>query len=133
LSTLYDPLPKQLISVLGVEKAYSRARELCQQGVDTPQHSQVLWGLWFFYHMRGEFRIALEQAEALLTLARRQQDPAPHLQAHLAPGSVYFHLGEFARVHAHLDQGIALYDPQQHRAHACSLGWIWESAAKARG
>ena len=105
-----------------VEQAYNRARELCQQGVDTPQLSQVLWGLWFFYHMRGEFRIALEQAEALLTLAQRQQDPALHLQAHLALGSVYFHLGAFARAQAHLDQGIAIYDPQQHRAHALLSG-----------
>ena len=38
------------------------------------------------------------------------------------PGTTYFMLGEFVAARAHLEQGIALYDPQQHRAH----GSVWE-------
>ena len=37
-----------------VEHAYARARELCQQVGETPQLFPVLWGLWLFYHRRGE-------------------------------------------------------------------------------
>jgi hypothetical protein len=32
------------------------------------------------------------------------------------------YLGEFTAAQAHLAQGIALYDPQQHRAHAFRYG-----------
>jgi predicted ATPase len=103
-------------------QAYSRVRELCQEVGDTPQLPQVLWGLWFYYHVRAEFRIALEQAASLLTLAQRKQDPVLHLQAHLALGFDYFHLGELGRAQAHLDQGIAFYDPQQHRTQALLYG-----------
>jgi predicted ATPase len=35
-----------------VERAYTRARELCQQMEDTPQLFPVLWGLWVFYFVR---------------------------------------------------------------------------------
>ena len=31
-----------------VERAYTRARELCQQIGETPQLFPVLWGLWGF-------------------------------------------------------------------------------------
>ena len=37
-----------------VEKAYARARELCQQVGETPQLFPVLWGLWMFYISAGE-------------------------------------------------------------------------------
>ena len=36
-----------------VEKAYTRARELCQQVGETPQLFPVLWGLWVFYLSAG--------------------------------------------------------------------------------
>ena len=32
------------------------------------------------------------------------------------------HLGEFAPARVHLGQGVALYDPQQHRTHAFEYG-----------
>ena len=36
--------------------------------------------------------------------------------AHRALGTTLFFLGEIVPARAHLEQGIALYDPQQHRA-----------------
>jgi adenylate cyclase len=38
------------------------------------------------------------------------------LAAHRALGTTLFHLGAVAAAHTHLVQGMALYDPQQHRA-----------------
>ena len=38
--------------------------------------------------------------------------------AHRALGATLYHLGAVATAHTHLTQGIALYDPQQHRASA---------------
>ena len=43
---------------------------------------------------------------------------ASSVQAHHALGMTLFYLGEFALAREHLEQGIALYDPQQHRSHA---------------
>jgi predicted ATPase len=37
-------------------------------------------------------------------------------------GQTLFYLGEFAPARAHLDKGIALYDPQQHRSHVFRYG-----------
>ncbi|MCI0440076.1 MAG: hypothetical protein L0177_13245, partial [Chloroflexi bacterium] len=100
-----------------VERAYTRARELCEQVRETPRLFPVLVGLWLFYHVRAEFTKALELAEYLLTLAEREHDRMLQAQAHWALGGDLFHLGEHARAQAHLDEGISLYDPQQHRSH----------------
>jgi predicted ATPase len=105
-----------------VLQAYARARELCQQVGETPQLFQVLRGLWVFYILRLELQTALELGEHLLTLAQQVGDPALLLEAHYPLGNTLNYLGEFAAAQAHLAQGIALYDPQQHHAHAFRYG-----------
>jgi len=105
-----------------VEKAYARARELCQQVGETPQLFLVLWGLWAFYTVRAELQAARELGEQSLSLAQSVQDPALLLWAHLMVGVTLFWLGEFASAQAHLEQSVALYDPQQHRSHAFFYG-----------
>src|SRR5438128_10620215 len=104
-----------------VGHTYGRARELCQQVGETPQLFPVLRGLWNFYLIRMELRTARELAEQLLSLAQRAQDPALLQQAHSALAGALVHLGEFAATQAHLQQGLALYDPPQHRALAFRL------------
>ena len=42
--------------------------------------------------------------------------------AHRALGTTLFHLGAVAAAHTHFTQGIALYDPQQHRTAAFLYG-----------
>jgi predicted ATPase len=102
--------------------AYARARELCQEVGETPQRFQVLRGLWYFYLHRVELQTARELGEQLLTLAQHGGDTALLLEAHYALGNTLNYLGEFAAARAHLEQGIALYDRQQHRAHAFRYG-----------
>jgi predicted ATPase/class 3 adenylate cyclase len=103
-------------------QAYARARELCQRVGDTPQLFQVLRGLWYLYLHRVELRMARELGEQLLTLAQRVGDPALLLEAHYTLGNTLNYLGEFAAAHAHFAQGIALYNPQRHHAHAFRYG-----------
>jgi TOMM system kinase/cyclase fusion protein len=103
-------------------QAYARARELCQQVGETPQLFQVLRGLWYFYLHRVELQTARELGEQLLTLAHHVGDPALLLEAHYALGNTLNYLGEFVTAQAHFVQGIALYDPQQHHAHAFHYG-----------
>jgi len=101
-----------------VEHTYTRARELCQQVGETPQLYRALRGLWLFYNVRAAHQTARELGEQCLRWAQHVQDPALLLEAHRPLGITLFCLGEVASARAHLEQGIALYDPQQHRSHA---------------
>jgi predicted ATPase len=105
-----------------VLQAYARARVLCQQVGDTLQLFQVLGGLWYFYMGRLELQTAREQGEQLLTLAQQAGNPELLLEAHYALGNTVNYLGEFVAAQAHFAQGIALYDPQRHRAHTFRYG-----------
>jgi predicted ATPase len=102
--------------------AYARARELCQQVGETPEIFPVLWGLWRFYCVRAEHQTACELAEQCLNLAQRVQDPALLLVAHHAVGGTACFLGEVTLARAHLEQGLALYNSQEHRALAFRYG-----------
>src|SRR5262249_52924234 len=103
-------------------RAYTRAQALCDQVGETPQLFPALWGLWLFHIMRSEFQIARNLGEQLLGLAQRAQDRALLLQAHHALGPTYEEIGDWASALDHLEQSIALYDPQQHHAHALLYG-----------
>jgi class 3 adenylate cyclase/predicted ATPase len=104
-----------------VEKAYTRALELCRCVGETPQLFPVLMGLNRFYSARAEHETAYEVAKQLLALAQRAQDPALLLGAHYAMGGAYW-LGEFVPARVHLQQAIVLYNPQQHRPLAFVYG-----------
>ena len=99
-----------------VERTYARARELCQQAGETPQLFPVLFGLWRFYLVRGELQTAHELGEQLLRLAQHAQNPTLLPEAHGALGITLPYLGELISAQTHLEQGIALYNPHQHRS-----------------
>src|SRR5262249_36149556 len=82
---------------------------------ESPRLFPVLWGLREFYNSRGELQTARELGEQGLALAQRQHDAALVLEAHAALATTLFYLGEFASACSHAEQGLALYDPQQHR------------------
>ncbi|HEV8715499.1 MAG TPA: hypothetical protein VGX03_22050, partial [Candidatus Binatia bacterium] len=105
-----------------LERAYARARELCQQLGETPQLFPVLWGVFRFHLGRAEWQTARPLAEQLLRLAQSVQDPALLLEAHRGLAATLVPLGEFVSALAHAEQGIALYDPRQHRSHASLYG-----------
>ena len=107
-----------------VVQAYTRARELCQQVGETPEHFPVLYGLWVFYIARAEHQTAMELGEQCLQLAQRVQDEALLLVAHLAIGVSWFYLGNPALACTHLEHTIALYDPAQHHVLAYRYGGI---------
>jgi predicted ATPase len=105
-----------------VGRVYARARELCQQVGETPQLFPVLWGVWYFHNARAEHQMGQELGAQLLSLAQRLQDAALLVVAHRALGNTLYHLGELAPARAHLEQSVALYDPQQHRSLAFLYG-----------
>jgi TOMM system kinase/cyclase fusion protein len=106
-----------------VGQVYARARELCQQVEETPQLVPVLRGLWEFYELQGALQTARELGEQLLTLGQRVHEVESLLVAHNVLGDTLVWLGEFAGARAHLEQGMALYNLQQHRSHAFLYGY----------
>ncbi len=105
-----------------VEKAYTRAYELCQRVGENAQLFPVLWGLWVFHDVRAKFQRSHELGEQLLALAESVHDSALLLEAHVALGYTLHFLGEFSLAREHWEQGVALYDHQQHRALAVLYG-----------
>src|SRR5262249_38093232 len=105
-----------------VEDTYRRARELCQLVNDPVQLFPVLRGLWNRYLMRAEHQKARELGEQPLSLAHSLHDPASLVEAHRVLGTVLWNRGELPLAHEHLERGIALYEPHQHRTLAFRYG-----------
>jgi class 3 adenylate cyclase/predicted ATPase len=92
----------------------ARAAVLAQQVGEPTQRFVVLRGLWGGHNQRAEHQAAHTVAEQLLDLAQRQHVPALLLGAHNALGTTLRNVGAFAPARTHLEQGIAIYDPQRH-------------------
>ncbi|MBI3799389.1 MAG: AAA family ATPase [Deltaproteobacteria bacterium] len=103
---LQTTLGPSLISTKGygvpeVERAYTRARELCRQVGETPQLFPMLLGLLIFYTVRAEYQTARELGERCLSLAQRVQDPALITATQSVLPIILLFLGEFAVARAH--------------------------------
>jgi len=105
-----------------VERTYTRALTLCQQLGDTPQLFPVLLGLRRFYGTGGELQTAYKLGEQLLNLAQHLQEPPLLIRAHAMQAELLMRLGKFSQSRTHTEQGLALYDPRQHRAHIFLFG-----------
>jgi tetratricopeptide (TPR) repeat protein len=97
-----------------VEKAYTRARELCQQTAKTSQLCQILGQLAMLHYVRAEHQRARELAEEALNLAQQAEDPLLVALGHWYLGFILFGLGEYTAARAHLEQMISFYEPQHH-------------------
>ncbi len=131
---LHSTLGPPLIATKGyaapeVEHVYTRARELCGEAGDTPQLGVNLYGLWTFYTTKADYETARTLGEQLLILSESVDDTMMRLDAHLTLGCTSFFEGEFGQAHARGQQGLALYDPQQHQFHALQhpgvISHIW--------
>jgi len=98
-----------------VERAYTRARELCERLDNPPELFPVLYGLRVVYYLRGELRAAYELAQRLLSRAQGMHDPALLVFAHLALGDTSYSMGEWLVAREHLEMAISLYDRERHR------------------
>jgi predicted ATPase/DNA-binding winged helix-turn-helix (wHTH) protein len=105
-----------------VERAYARAQELCQGIGETAQLFPVLWGLFLFRRSRGEIDLAHGFGTRLLALARHTNDPGLLIEAHHALWSTLFARGELMAAQDHVDQAVALYEPERHASLAAVYG-----------
>ena len=104
-----------------METAYLRAFELCSDLGEPPQLASVLFGLGMVYELRGDLQKGLQLAEQLLALARKSQNPALLLRAHMALGNGSYFLGEFVTSQRHLEHGLAIYEPDKHSPHVSNV------------
>ena len=105
------------------ERAYTRARALCQQVGDVAQLSRVLFALWGIYANRAEHRTARALGVELLTLAQSLHNPTTLLVAHHTVGSTLYWLGELTQARDSLEHALALeaHQPQARDATATAL------------
>lgn len=105
-----------------VERAYLRARTLCQQLNEPARLFLVLWGLWLCYLVRAKFQEAQQLGEQLLSLARQAQDSTLLLQAHNALGTTLYHRGDFPAAREQMANSVAAYQAEQHSSLAFLYG-----------
>jgi predicted ATPase/DNA-binding winged helix-turn-helix (wHTH) protein len=106
-----------------IERAFARARLLCQQIGETSQFFSVLRGLYAFSIQQAELYRARELAGQLHVLAQDAQDDALLVEAHRASGAALFYLGEFAQARQQVKHCLRLYKPQQHGSHTVRYGF----------
>ena len=105
-----------------VGETYTHARQLCA----TPRKASAAFSgtAWTLELLSRACRVSdgTRPGRATPALAQQVHDPAMLCAAHRALGETLFHLGAVAAAHTHLTQGMALHDPQRHRASAFLYG-----------
>lgn len=112
-------------------QALGRARSLCEQVGTTQQLFQVLFGLWTAYAGRGDWAECRRLAEECLAIASDETDRGFMVEAHRLLGSTTVYVADFAASRDHLEQALALYDPDRDRGHAFLYGydpWVTSAA-----
>jgi len=77
-----------------VEKAYSRARVLCDRLGDSKALFNALYGIYRYYHVRGRLRIGQGVIQQLIALADDQDDAMRRTVAYSAMATALLQLGE---------------------------------------
>jgi predicted ATPase len=81
-----------------------------------------LYGQWAYHLVGGEHPTGRERAEQFLSLAEGQADPDLELVGHRILGMSLLHLGNVCAAQVQIEQALALYDPERHRALAFRYG-----------
>ena len=105
-----------------VEANYLHARALCEQIGETEQLFPILGGLITVHCLRAELTRAYTLGEQCLSLAQQKNDPALLLEGSMLLGSILLWRGDLRLARTYLEQGLTLYDRQQHHAHAFVYG-----------
>jgi predicted ATPase len=97
----------------GVGDAYARARQLCDE-LDRPHKLlPILYGQWIHQAMRADLERAQRLAGEMRQLGDIQDDTVARVMGCWSSGFTSLHLGDFAAARAHLERGLALFDPIQ--------------------
>ncbi len=124
--TLQVSLARALMATKGftqeVEAAYTRALELCQEQGEVPQLAPVLRALAGFYTFIGDLAKTVQIGERILSLAELHKDASLRVEGHFVLGFSLAFLTDLNLGLDHLEQGLAQYNPDQHRSSRLRLG-----------
>ena len=98
-----------------VERAYTRARELCEHVGDPLRLFLVLHGLWQFYCVKGDLGKGTDLAEQLFRLATETGDDKLLAISHRTFGTPFLHRARYRDAIAHMDEAVARDDPAQRK------------------
>ena len=112
-------------------QAYARARELWEQLGSPMEFVQVPCGQSRYHAHRGELDLALRLDQDLLCLSRRRNDSAGLVMGDYSSGRNLMWIGSFASSRSHLENVLALYDPNSHRSLVRQTGIHPQLAAQA--
>jgi tetratricopeptide (TPR) repeat protein len=96
------------------ERAFIRAREICERLGDPPEFFPASFGLWAVYYLRGELHVAYTYAEQLMRRAEISQDSALLIPGHIALGDTLSSRGKPVLAMEHFDLALSLYNPKRH-------------------
>lgn len=99
-----------------VKQAFGRAEALCHLLGDTTQLFPVVWGLWTYFVVRGEYSEARGRGEQLLELALKAEDSSLLMPANFALGNTSFMQGEILTALEHFKQVLDLYNQEKHHS-----------------
>ena len=105
----------------GVDEAYARARAACERTGNDDRLLSVIRGQWMFHLLRGQYGTALELADEMLALAKRDDHPVLLAEGHLYRGLVDMYLADFDLAREHLAEAF-----ERHRPHDRS-DYIYEA------
>ena len=110
------------------ERAYTRARELCDRLGDAPELAPALFGMYAMCLVRGEVSSAIALAEQLMQRADVVEDSGLALYARIARGVASYFMGDFPSALKDLEASLSIYDPERHRTLILRYGFdasVW--------
>jgi class 3 adenylate cyclase/predicted ATPase len=111
--------------------AYARARELWEQLGSPSEFLQVPYGQSLYHAVRGDLDLAQRLDEDLLRLSRKRNDMAGLVMAHWSSGRDLMFVGRFASSRSHLQQALAIYDPNTHHSLVEQAGFHFQVVLRA--
>ena len=104
------------------QAAFERARVTASAVENAPERLVVTYGLWAGAYLRGELGPLREHATAFLRDVAAQPDSPEAGVAHRANGITAWCAGNFVDARRHLEQALAIFNPNRDKDLAFSFG-----------
>ncbi len=114
-----------------VDRAYTRARALCEQAGERQQLVLALLFQASYSLMRPDLQSAVELGEQALSVAKHSEDPLLVAIAHHTLGYLFVHAGRFTSAREHLHKMETFYDPRSHASLAYVYGHDYGVTSRA--
>ncbi len=93
--------------------AFERAREIAAGVEDDFEHLSAQYGLWAGSFVRGELGAMCDLSSAMLRACARRPQSGEASVAHRICGATHWYAGEFTTARDHLEQALAIFDPER--------------------